>query len=64
MDIDMGTFLAAVVEQEGGSYTLKFEAFEKVATMEGKALAIDPSDDGASLTITIVDVPEDAEVVA
>lgn len=63
MDIDMGTFLAAVVEQEGGSYVLKFEAFEKVATVTGKALAIDPSDDGTTLTITIVDVPEDTEIV-
>lgn len=63
MEIDMAALLAAVVEQEGGAYTLTLAAFERVLEMENKTLQLDLGEDQKTIDISIVDLPEDTEEI-
>ncbi|QNN99165.1 hypothetical protein SEA_FAUST_62 [Streptomyces phage Faust] len=56
--IDLGPFLAAIVEQAGGEVRIPYDVF--AAQVGDKALAIDIEDDGATLVLRVVDgIPND-----
>ncbi|AXG66179.1 hypothetical protein SEA_ANNADREAMY_59 [Streptomyces phage Annadreamy] len=55
--IDLGPFLAAIVELSGGEVKIPYDVFRNQAGT--KALAIDIEDDGATLVLRVVDgIPE------
>ncbi len=58
MDIDVTQFLAAILENEGGEYVLPFDAFNAIVESEGKALAIDPTDGGTTITLKLVNTAD------
>lgn len=54
--IDLGPFLAAIVEQAGGQVKIAYDVFKN--QVGDKAIAIDIEDDGATLVLSIVeDIP-------
>ena len=58
MEVDLEVFLAAIIDHEGGTYVIPFDAFNKAANVEGKSIAIDITNDGTSLTLTLIDNSE------
>lgn len=51
--IDLGPFLAAIVEESGGEVKIPYDVFKKqVGT---KAISIDIEDDGQTLVLRVVD---------
>lgn len=56
MTIELGPFLAAIIEQEGGTYRIPYAT---LVNQDGiKALTIDLEDDGATLVLGLVDAEE------
>lgn len=51
--IDLGPFLAAIVEESGGEVRIPYDVFKN--QVGEKALAIDIEDDGATLVLRVVD---------
>ncbi|QWT29952.1 hypothetical protein SEA_TUNATARTARE_60 [Streptomyces phage TunaTartare] len=51
--IDLGPFLAAIVEEAGGEVKIPYDVFKN--QVGDKALAIDIEDDGATLVLRVVD---------
>lgn len=51
--IDLGPFLAAMVEEAGGEVRIPYDVFKN--QVGDKALAIDIEDDGATLVLSIVE---------
>ncbi len=58
--IDPMVLLLAVIVEEGGSLTVPLTAFQDLGMTGDIALAIDPSPDGLSVTLKIVEEPTDA----
>ena len=58
MTIELGPFLAVIIEQEGGVYRIPYATL--VAQDGDKVLTIDLEDDGATIALRIVDVAEAA----
>lgn len=59
MEIDLAVFLAAVVENAGGTIILPFDAFASIQQGEPKAITLDLIDDGANFKIGLSEVPND-----
>jgi hypothetical protein len=51
--IDLGPFIAAIVEESGGEVRIPYDVFKN--QVGDKALAIDIEDDGATLVLRVVD---------
>lgn len=51
--IDLGPFLAAVVELAGGEVRIPYDVFHN--QVGEKAIAIDIEDDGATVVLSVVD---------
>lgn len=51
--IDLGPFLAAIVEESGGEVRIPYDVFRN--QVGEKALAIDIEDEGATLVLRVVD---------
>lgn len=57
MGIELGPFIAAIIEQEGGVYRIPFQNL--VQQQGDRALAIDFEDDGATVALRIVEITEE-----
>lgn len=60
MEIDLGPFIAAIVEEAGGEVRIPYESV--IGGKGDKALAFDIVDDGATIAISLVDakdIPDD-----
>jgi len=56
--IDLGPFLAAIVEEAGGEIKVSYDAFRNQS--QDRVLSIDLEDDGATLVFRMVDgIPDE-----
>ena len=51
--IDLGPFLAAIVEESGGEVKIPYDVFKN--QVGDKAIAIDIEDDGMTIVLRVVD---------
>lgn len=62
-EVDLTTLFAAVLDYEGGTYDLPYDAFVKVAEESNKAISITLVDDGVTISLSLVDLEKENDLI-